>query len=351
MSIINTALTLKDLPQPPEGKTGWPWTEQTDPLPDKMPDGSDWPRISIVTPSYNQGQFIEETIRSVFLQGYPNLEYIIIDGGSTDNSVKIINKYDKYLTYWISKQDQGQSDAINTGFKILTGEISAFLNSDDLYMPNALEFVSQYFIQNPQHDFICAQTRFIDSDSRQTKGFEELFMVEINHITMTEECHIAQPSTFFRSNIFQKVGFLDQKLKYCFDYEFWLRAFLYGLNFASSKKVLSQFRLHSHSKTMSAYSSGEFDRDFISIYQSFLSTKGLIPLYKQGLRRGLGKATCLLFVHFEESRNINEARFALWSIILQNPNVLLISSIWLTLVISITPVPLRIIWRKIKPIK
>ncbi|MEH1780032.1 MAG: glycosyltransferase family 2 protein [Nostoc sp.] len=351
MAIVNTTLTLKDLPTPPEGKTGWPWTEQTEPLPDKMPDGSEWPRISIVTPSYNQGQFIEETIRSVLLQGYPNIEYIIIDGGSNDNTLEIINKYDKYLTYWISERDKGQSDAINKGFKISTGKISAFLNSDDLYMPNALEFVSQYLIQNSQQDFICAKTKFIDSDSIPTKGFEELFMVEINHITMTEECHIAQPSTFFRSNVFQKIGFFNQEMKYCFDYEFWLRAFLSGLNFASSKKVISQFRLHTSSKTMSAYTRGEFDRDFISIYQSFLSDKGLIPLYKQGLRRGLGKASCLLFVHLEQSRNLKEARLTLWSIILENPDVLLIYSMWPTLVISITPVPLRIVWRKIKLIK
>src|SRR4030042_6265175 len=122
--------TLKELPSPPQGKTGWPWTEESPQLHNTMPDGSPWPKISIVTPSFNQGQFIEETIRSVLLQGYSDLEYIIIDGGSKDDSIELIRKYEKWLTYWVSEPDHGQSHAINKGFRKASGEIVAWLNSD-----------------------------------------------------------------------------------------------------------------------------------------------------------------------------------------------------------------------------
>lgn len=101
-----------------------------------MPDGKPWPKISIVTPSFNQGQYIEETIRSILLQGYPNLEYIVIDGGSTDGAVDVIRKYEKWLTYWVSEPDKGQADAINKGLERCTGEIFNWINSDDILLPN-----------------------------------------------------------------------------------------------------------------------------------------------------------------------------------------------------------------------
>lgn len=129
--------TLAQLPSPSSIKIGWPWTEESPQLPDNMPNGTEWPKISIVTPSLNQGQYIEETIRSVLLQGYPNLEYIVIDGDSSDESVEIIQKYDKWLTYWISELDKGQSHAINKGIYKCTGAIFTWLNSDDYYNPNA----------------------------------------------------------------------------------------------------------------------------------------------------------------------------------------------------------------------
>src|SRR5262245_38077091 len=107
--------TLAELPPPPAGRIGWPWTMESPQLPDTMSDGRPWPRISIVTPSYNQGEFIEETIRSVLLQGYPNLEYIVMDGGSKDETLSILQKYEHAINYWTSAPDKGQAEAINKG--------------------------------------------------------------------------------------------------------------------------------------------------------------------------------------------------------------------------------------------
>ena len=134
----NSCVRLDELPEPPRGKTGWPWTEESSRLPSRGPEGGSWPRLSVITPSFNQGQFIEETIRSILLQGYPNLEYIVMDGGSTDNSAAIIKKYSPWLTYWTSEPDSGQSDAINRGLKRASGDFATWINSDDLLSKNAL---------------------------------------------------------------------------------------------------------------------------------------------------------------------------------------------------------------------
>ena len=114
-----------------------------------------YPRISIVTPSFNQGKYIEQTIQSVLSQNYPNLEYIIIDGGSTDGTVEIIKKYEQQLTYWISEPDKGQTDAINKGFAKCTGEIFNWINSDDYYSPNSLHIVAEVFSENPTAKVVC----------------------------------------------------------------------------------------------------------------------------------------------------------------------------------------------------
>ncbi|AFZ27924.1 glycosyl transferase [Cylindrospermum stagnale PCC 7417] len=143
---------LSTLPPSPSGKIDWPWTAETQQLPEKMPDGSEWPKITIVTPNYNYGHFLEETIRSVLLQGYPNLEYIIIDGGSTDNSVEIIKKYEPWLTHWVSEKDKGQASAINKGIELATGKWFNWLNSDDILLQNSLKTLAEIskLVDNPQ---------------------------------------------------------------------------------------------------------------------------------------------------------------------------------------------------------
>src|SRR5436190_764759 len=129
---------LVEVAAPPSGKKGWPWTEESSPPPTQASPSRDWPRITIITPSFNQVQFIEETIRSILLQGYPNLEYLVLDGGSTDGSVEIIKKYSRWIDFWRSEPDGGQSAAINSGLKRGNGAYATWINSDDLLCKDAL---------------------------------------------------------------------------------------------------------------------------------------------------------------------------------------------------------------------
>ena len=188
--------TLAELPPPPPGKTGWPWTGESPQLPHTMPDGTPWPRVSIVTPSYNQGQYIEETIRSVLLQGYPDLEYFVIDGGSTDASVDVIRKYEPWLAYWVSEIDKGQSAAINKGFIKATGFVFGWLNSDDVYLPETLRFIGDYWHSRPETNFVVGDVMLIDEEN-------DVIGVMNGHVlpngefdpTLVSTC-IPQPATF-----------------------------------------------------------------------------------------------------------------------------------------------------------
>jgi GT2 family glycosyltransferase len=240
--------TLAQLPPPPPGKTGWPWTQECPALPDVMPDGSPWPRLSIVTPSYNQGQFIEETIRSVLLQGYRELEYTIIDGGSTDDSLSVIRKYEPWLAYWTSEPDDGQSDAINKGFGRATGEIVAWLNSDDLYRPGALSATARFYGKYPRTDLTYGAYVLVDQNGRQTRRLQA---PRFDMARLTLWNYIPQPTVFMRRQVLDRIGYLDRSLHYVMDYDYWLRAAIFGLRIERITRYIANFREHGTSKSVS----------------------------------------------------------------------------------------------------
>lgn len=207
---------------------------------------NEWPKISIVTPSYNQGAFIERTIQSVLNQDYPNLEYIIIDGGSTDGSTEIIKKYQDKLTYWVSEKDQGQTHAINKGFRRATGDIVGWLNSDDEYCSGALETVAKTFIANKDVDFFFGNRITVDEngrvlrDDRHTRfSFSALVLYGMI---------VSQPAAFWKRELFEKYGYLDESQRFCMDYEFFCRI---GAQIKAKhiRKHLARFRRHSGSKS------------------------------------------------------------------------------------------------------
>src|SRR6266568_7556231 len=161
--------TIAELPPPPIDRVGWPWTEAKDWLPELQPNGQAWPKVTIVTPSYNQGHFLEETIRSVLLQGYPDLEYIVIDGGSTDGSIEIIQRYSKELAHWSSEPDGGPAAGLNKGFRGATGEIFSFLNADDFYLPGAFYRIANIFSADRSVDVVYGDGYMSDVSGRLRK--------------------------------------------------------------------------------------------------------------------------------------------------------------------------------------
>jgi glycosyltransferase involved in cell wall biosynthesis len=206
----------------------------------------DYPKISIVTPSYNQGMYLEKTIRSVLDQKYLNLEYIILDAGSTDNSVEIIRKYSSFLTYWESKPDKGQADAIYRGFEMATGDIVACINSDDYYLPGSLNIVGEYFRQNPETRWLIGNGIIVNEEGGELLrcytppvDFEKLIFYKAPFI---------QPSLFISRKAFFESGGFDRNMTFSFDLDLYLNL----ANGGAADQVdsfLSAFRFHKQSKT------------------------------------------------------------------------------------------------------
>ena len=220
------------------------------------------PKISIITPSYNQGQFIEQTIDSVLSQGYPNVEYIIIDGGSTDNSVEIIKKYAKHISYWISEKDNGQSDAINKGLKMASGDVINWLNSDDYYEPNALLTIGQYFEDDSIH-VLAGKSKIWKNDSYFISPGTDIYPTVEKTIGYAR---IDQPETFFRKSAIDKMGLLNTDLHYIMDREWWIRyLLLFGQDgIIKTEQILVNFRIHEGSKTNNK--PADFFQETLNVY-------------------------------------------------------------------------------------
>jgi glycosyltransferase involved in cell wall biosynthesis len=209
-----------------------------------------WPRISIVTPSYNQGRYIEETILSVLDQGYPNLEYIIVDGGSTDRSPAIIKKYERHLSWWVSEKDQGQADAINKGLKHCTGEIFNWINSDDLLAPGALRTIAAAF-RRTQCDFLAGAVIHDFDNGGQSKKRLQNANLDIDNLLRVKPAAYCyhQPGVWLRKANMDQLAAMNASLYYYFDFEYMLRYLDRFPDGASTTEPLVLFRLHEHSKS------------------------------------------------------------------------------------------------------
>jgi len=229
------------------------------------------PKISIVTPSFNQGKFIEQTIQSVLNQNYPNLEYIIIDGGSVDNTVEIIKKYEQHIHYWISEPDNGQTDAVNKGFAKCTGDIFNWLNSDDYYEPGALQTISNLFTSNPAVNIVCGKEWSFVEGSYERRTLNGGSVIKANVFETIRIGIIDQPCTFFRKKSIDSFFPLNIDLHYVMDRLLWWSYLLKNGqdSILQTDKVFTNFRLHPQSKSIgeAALFTTEFDRLKLSLFQ------------------------------------------------------------------------------------
>ncbi len=216
-------------------------------------------RVTVVTPSFNQAAFIEETLESVLSQNYPNLEFMVVDGGSTDGTVDILRRYDDKLSWWVSEADRGQSHAINKGLRRATGNVVAWLNSDDLYLPNALQRVAEQFSGKPELQWLTAPCVHSFPDGRRR-------IVAPEHLAPPSDwlwySRISQPSTFWRRSLHDRFGLLDEALHFAMDKDLFVRFLIGGVPLTALDEPLSLFRHHGASKTTAQ--STRFRREALS---------------------------------------------------------------------------------------
>lgn len=207
------------------------------------------PTVSIITPSYNQAAYLERTILSVLEQDYPNIEYIIIDGGSDDGSVDVIQRYADRLTYWESMKDKGQTDAINKGFSHAHGEILAWLNSDDILYPHAVREAVDYLTAHPDCGLVYGNCDFIDAEDRSIGQFNAR---QTDYKKLTQGyVHIPQQASFWLADLWQLVGPLDDSIYFAMDYDLWLRlAKVSEIKYLPTTEPWAAFRLHADAKTI-----------------------------------------------------------------------------------------------------
>jgi len=236
------------LPPPPLSRVGWPWTVTGSSPLDRDQVSSPLPRVSIVTPSYNQAVYLEETIRSVLLQDYANLEYIVIDGNSTDGSVDIIRRYEDQLTYWISEPDHGQADALQKGFARATGEIVAYLNSDDVYLHGAVRTAVEALQADPELAMVHGDSICVDAAGQEI-GHKAGFGGDFLSHYLQQVNPISQPSAFLRRNAYDVAGGIDPTLQLAMDFDLWCRIGLRGMRIRHLPVPMSLFRIHGQSKT------------------------------------------------------------------------------------------------------
>lgn len=207
---------------------------------------SNLPKITVVTPSFNQAEFLERTMRSVLDQGYPNLEYIVIDGGSTDGSVDIIRKYADRLAYWVSEPDRGQTEAINKGLQRATGEWVAWQNSDDVYYPGSFSNVAQAAAQHPEADLIIGNMMIIDAHDCNLRDVR--YVKPCHGALLAEGMVMVNQAAFWRRRVNSEIGWLDESFQFSFDYEWFLRLTEKHQG-VHVNRILGGFRLHGATKT------------------------------------------------------------------------------------------------------